>query len=215
MIGKYKKEIRQWVKLVEADVPGVNLEKTLILNVRGGEYKRNPVLLLTKKYWRNVIEYYSDKYDLKSYKVVTDDLNYAGKIFGESNVLKLDVAQCYTLLSKAHYLGLSNSSFAFFPVWLSNQSKSIIAPKYWARHNVSSGFWCRSDNLYKGWKYLDNVGQIYDYESCLEEMNNYVVDGCLDHLDESGFIFKLKTRRIFYGEYMSRLLDYICIPFRR
>ena len=78
------------------------------------------------------------------------------------------------MVKNAHYLILSNSSFAWFPAWLSTTLKYAIAPKYWARHNVSDGYWCLGYNLTTGWMYQDRNGKLQDYDSCKKEHDQFV-----------------------------------------
>jgi hypothetical protein len=58
-------------------------------------------------------------------------------------------------------------------VYTSNTIENIIAPKYWARHNVSDGYWAMPQNLYSGWMYQDRNGKLQNYEKCLREFEDY------------------------------------------
>ena len=68
---------------------------------------------------------------------------------------------------------LANSSFTYFPAFTSETVKYIIAPKYWARHNVSDGYWASEQNIYTGWKYMDRNGRVFTAEECREELERY------------------------------------------
>ena len=204
LIKKHKRNIQNWIKLKEVIIPDIDYDKILILNIRGGEYKKNPTLLLREKYWKDVVEYFQYQYGIYDYLVVTDDQDYAASIFGRDKVLNLNIEQCYSVLANAKYLGLSNSSFAFFPVWLSDNDIQVVAPKYWARHNVSDGVWCRSDNIYEEWSYMDAKGVVFNYHQCLVENGDYHLSKWNYELDESSFIFKVKTKKIFFQEALRR-----------
>ena len=78
---------------------------------------------------------------------VTDDLAAAKRILPEVKAYHFDLAGDYTAIKNAYYLILSNSTFAFFPAFTSDTVQYIIAPKYWARHNVSDGYWASEHHL--------------------------------------------------------------------
>ena len=48
-----------------------------------------------------------------------------------------------------------------------------MAPKYWARHNVSDGYWASEQNIYTGWKYMDKKGEVFSAEECRKELEEY------------------------------------------
>lgn len=204
LIKKYRKDLQHWIKLRQVPTPGIDYDNTLVLNVRGGEYKKNPILLLHNKYWRDVIKYFQHQYGIYNYVVVTDDQSYAASIFEKEKVLDLNIEQCYSILANAKYLGLSNSSFAFFPVWLSDNAMQVIAPKYWARHNVSDGVWCRLDNMYEKWSYMDTSGVVFSYDQCFVENSNYCLSNWDYSLDESSLIFKIKLKKLFFQEILRQ-----------
>ena len=51
--------------------------------------------------------------------------------------------------------------------------KYIIAPKYWARHNVSDGYWASEQNIYSFMNYMDKKGNIFTPEECRKELEEY------------------------------------------
>ena len=51
--------------------------------------------------------------------------------------------------------------------------KYILAPKYWARHNVSDGYWASEQNIYEGWHYQDRHGKVFSAGECKEELEQY------------------------------------------
>lgn len=51
--------------------------------------------------------------------------------------------------------------------------KYILAPKYWARHNVSDGYWASEQNIYEGWHYQDRKGNVFTSQECKEELEAY------------------------------------------
>ena len=68
---------------------------------------------------------------------------------------------------------MSNSTFAFFPAFTSETVKYVIAPKYWARHNVSDGYWASEQNIYSGFTYMDRKGKLFTAEECRKELEEY------------------------------------------
>lgn len=144
-----------------------------VLNIRGGEYISNKRLTLHKRYWINAINIMKRTRNIKKFYIVTDDLNYSQKLLPGFEVLNQDIHHDFVGLLKAKNLVLSNSSFAYFPVVLNVNNPFIIAPKYWARHNVSDGFWSCSANIYKDYNYLDRQGQLISSDICREELLAY------------------------------------------
>lgn len=164
-----KDEIREWLKISEISLP----ENLCIVNFRGGEYVGGNDLFLDISYWKDAIEYMKSRVEGVQFKIVTDDIKTAKKFFPEYEVTH-DMAIDYICIQYAHYLILSNSSFALLPAWLNQNAKLVVAPKYWARHNISDGYWSLSYNIVKGWLYLDTKGNISDYESCIRERDEYM-----------------------------------------
>ena len=100
----------------------------------------------------------------------------------------------YVTVKNAKYLIISNSSFACFPAFTSETAQKIIAPKYWARHNVSDGYWASEQNIYSGFEYLDRNGELFCAETCREELAAYrrnSMDFAKKHEKPEGFRQKL------------------------
>jgi hypothetical protein len=105
--------------------------------------------------------------------VVTDDVNAARRMFPHYEVNHWNIAKDYSVIKNAKYLILSNSSFSWFPTWLSDTVKFIISPKYNARHNVSNGYWSIGQNITKGWNYQDRDGNLFNYDDCVIEFDDW------------------------------------------
>lgn len=164
-----KNEIREWLKVGAIDLP----QNLCIINFRGGEYVGGNDLFLPLSYWHNAIKHMKSQIPAIQFKIVTDDIKTARKFFPEYEISH-DMANDYISIQHAEYLILSNSSFAILPAWLNQKVKKVIAPKYWARHNVSDGYWSLSYTIIRGWLYLDTSGKIYDYQSCVKERDEYM-----------------------------------------
>lgn len=128
--GSYKKEIKTWLRVKPAyDCMEYSRENLCIINIRGGEYTSNPELFLRRRYWLDAMKLMRRQRADMQFMVVTDDVSAARRILPEVEAYHFDLAGDYTAIKNAHYLILSNSTFAFFPAFTSDTVKFIIAPK--------------------------------------------------------------------------------------
>lgn len=172
--GRYKSKVREWLKVKpEYDCMDYSRENLCIINIRGGEYTSSPELFLRRRYWLDAMKIMRQKRPDMEFMVVTDDLAAAKRILPEVKAHHFDLAGDYTAIKNAHYLILSNSTFAFFPAFTSETLKYVIAPKYWARHNVSDGYWASEQNIYSDFVYLDRKGKLFTARECREELDKY------------------------------------------
>lgn len=172
--GQYKEEIKEWLRVKpQYDCKEYSKDNLCVINIRGGEYTSNPELFLRRKYWIDAIKIMRQKRSDMEFMVVTDDLAAARRILPEVEAHHFDLAKDYTIIKNASYLILSNSTFAFFPAFTSETVKYIIAPKYWARHNVSDGYWASEQNIYDGFWYMDKKGRLFSAQECREELAEY------------------------------------------
>lgn len=174
-IAHRKSEIREWLQVKEEyDCFDYADDNTCIINFRGGEYARHPEFFLTKTYWKNAVAHMLAINPLFRFIVITDDVFTAKKFFPHYGVFHFSIGKDFSIIKNAHYLILSNSSFAWFPAWLNENLKFCIAPKYWARHNISDGYWSLGYNITSGWHYLDRQGDLSDYNTSLIELQHYM-----------------------------------------
>lgn len=168
------KDIKKWLKLnPEHDFYGFYDDDLCIINFRGGEYVNYKELFLSRKYWIHGIENMLKINPGMKFKIITDDLISARRMLPEIEAFHFDIAKDYSIIKNAKYLIISNSSFACLPAFTSDTVKLVIAPKYWARHNVSDGYWATGQNIYRDWMWQDREGNLHDYESCIKEFDNY------------------------------------------
>lgn len=169
-----KNEIKEWLKVKEEyeclDYADDNI---CVINFRGGEYARHKALYLGKKYWEDAVNNMLQINANFKFVVITDDTFEARKFFPNYDVFHFSIAKDYVVIKNAHYLIISNSSFAWFPAWLSDNLKYCIAPKYWAGHNISDGYWSCGYNITRGWIYQDRDGKLSDYKTCVKEFEEY------------------------------------------
>lgn len=211
--GSYKKEIRAWLRVKpEYDNYAYSRENLCVINIRGGEYAGNPELFLRRKYWTDAMKRMRQIRPDMEFMAVTDDLGAAKRILPEVKAYHFDLAGDYTAIKNARYLILSNSTFAFFPAFTSDTVQYIIAPKYWARHNVSDGYWASEQNIYSNFHYMDRAGRIFTAEECRRELEQYKQKSAYykrigQRLTGPALTMaKIKSRRLIYGDLVVRAL---------
>ena len=167
-------EIKNWLRVKpEYDCYDFCKPDICILNIRGGEYKGTPDLILPKKYWTDAIANMLRINKNLNFVIITDDVKYARALLPQYQSFHFDIGKDYSIVKNAQYLILANSSFSFFPAWTSEKVKYVIAPKYWARHNISDGFWACAFNIYKDWMWQDKSGVLFNFDECLTEYSAY------------------------------------------
>lgn len=169
-----KKEIIQWMKLKpEHDCKDFVSDDICVINFR--DYKGNSELYLERDYWVMAIYHMLNINPNMQFLVITENPSVAKEMLPElsDNIFHFDVGKDYSIIKNARWLILSNSSFAYFPAFTNQEAKLIIAPKYWARHNVSNGYWSCGYNLYRDFMYMDRNGNLQTYNECLREFEIY------------------------------------------
>lgn len=171
---KYLPQVKEWLKVKpEYDSYEYSRENLCIINMRGGEYTGSPELLIGRRYWLNGIKQMKKIRPDMEFMIVTDDVKTAQRMLPGIEAHHFDIAKDYVTLKNAYYLLLSNSSFACLPAFTSETLQYVIAPKYWARHNVSDGYWASEQNIYTGWHYMDRKGRLFTDKECREELASY------------------------------------------
>lgn len=171
---QYLPQVKEWLKVKEEyDSYEYSRENLCIINMRGGEYTGSPELFIDKKYWLNGIKKMREIRPDMEFMIITDDEEAARKLLPGIEAHHFDIGKDYVTLKNAHYLLLSNSSFACLPAHTSDTLKYAIAPKYWARHNVSDGYWASEQNIYSLYHYMDRKGRIFSPEECRKELEEY------------------------------------------
>lgn len=176
----HKDKIKEWLKVKkEYDSYEYTRDNLCVVNIRGGEYTDELSLFLRRKYWLDAIANMRHVRQDMEFLIVTDDVEAAKRVLPEIEAHHFDLAKDYVTLKNARYLILSNSSFAFFPAFTSDTVKTVIAPKYWARHNVSDGYWASGQNIYEGFLYQDRQGRLFEAKECRKEWEAYKENGGL------------------------------------
>jgi hypothetical protein len=141
--------------------------------MRGGEYTGSPELFLDRSYWLHAIKAMKKIRPDMKFIIVTEDVEAAHKVLPEIRAFHFDMGRDYVTVKNARYLILSNSSFAVMAAMTSDTLRYAIAPKYWARHNVSDGYWASEQNIYSIFNYMDRKGRIFSPEQCRRELEEY------------------------------------------
>ena len=172
--GNYREDIKSWLKVKdEYDSYEYTRDDLCIINLRGGEYSGAPELFLRRKYYVDAMRNMRKIRPDMKFMIVTDDEESAAKLLPGIEAYHFDMGKDYVTLKNARYLILSNSSFAIFPSMTSDTVRFIIAPKYWARHNVSDGYWASEQNIYSFLNYQDRKGKLFTADECKEELKIY------------------------------------------
>lgn len=170
-----KEEIKKWLAVKkEYECYDYSSDDICIINFRGSGYVQEKDFFLKKKYWRDAIANMRKVNPKFRFIVVTEDVKNGKRFFPDFEVHHWNIAKDYVVIKNAKYLIASNSSFAQFPAWTSDVLKYAIAPKYWARHNISDGYWSLGYNAMTCFTYQDRTGRLFDYDSCVKELKEYM-----------------------------------------
>lgn len=171
---RHRDEIKRWLMVKpEYDCKEYSRDNLCILHLRCSDYMGSPELYLRKKYWLQGMKQMRRINPEMEFMIITNDVKEANKFLPGIPACNFDLAKDYSILKNARYLLLANSSFAYFPAFTSDTVKYILAPKYWARHNVSDGYWASEQNIYSGWHYMDRHGRIFSADECKKELEIY------------------------------------------
>ncbi len=171
---KHADEVKKWLKVKpEYDCMEYSKDNLCVIHLRCSDYLDSPELFLRKKYWRDGMKYMKKLNPDMEFMIITNDTKEASKILPGIPAYNFDLAKDYSIIKNAKYLLLANSSFSYFPAFTSETCEFILAPKYWARHNVSNGYWASEQNIYSGWHYMDRFGKVFTSDECKEELAEF------------------------------------------
>lgn len=143
----YEDEIKnEWFKFKEPIISKgeeilnkYDLEKSILIHFRGGDYKNINKYFLPKKYYEDAIEYFGG--DEKNVIIITDDIECAKTFFPFSEIINNEIGVDLYLLTKFKKIIIPNSSFSWWGAWLNKNNPCIIAPKYWFNYNDNNGIY--------------------------------------------------------------------------
>lgn len=209
---EYKEQIKEWLKLKpEYECYDFSKEHLCILHLRCSDYMQFPELFLNKRYWLRGMKAMKEHDPQMEFMIITNDVKEASKILPGIPAYNFDLAKDYSIIKNARNLLLSNSSFTYFPAFCSETVEYIIAPKYWARHNVSKGYWASEQNIYDGWHYMDRKGRIFTADECRAELEAFKKNSRYYrklNTPPSGvvkFFWKIESELLFRRYYFIRL----------
>lgn len=152
-----QKNLNSWIQLKKPYIEfSKQFKDKIILNIRGGEFKRHKDLLLPKSYWENAIRIIKKKFPKSEIIIVSDDFHYSKSLFPNFQIIFQDISNCYAALYGAKALIVSNSSFSYFPISTRSDRPYIIAPLNWGRYKNKKNLWISPGNYYEGWNYLED-----------------------------------------------------------
>ncbi len=206
-------KLKNWLKVKpEYESHEYTADDLCIINMRGGEYTDCPELYLDRKYWLHAIRNMKKVNPKMRFMIITEDEEAARKVLPEYECHHFDMGKDFVTIKNARYLILSNSSFAITPVLLSEELKYAIAPKYWARHNISDGFWSSEQNIYSFLHYQDRSGHLFTAEECRQELALYKETSSLYHHrnirpGKVRLLFqKIRSRMIYAAFYIRKII---------
>jgi hypothetical protein len=179
-IEEYKEDIQGWLKFKNNDFQKeYSDDDVCIVSIRGGDYVNSPTnSLLPLDYYINAMNHMLEINKNMRFYIVSDDIDVAqrysisiGDMIGSLLDDKQDVHNAphhrggnietdYKLLYNAKNVIMSNSSFAFWPVWTSKKVKNVVSPSRWLAHNLDGEFWSTADMRVKEWTYIDKNGVV-------------------------------------------------------
>ncbi|CAB4143002.1 hypothetical protein UFOVP450_53 [uncultured Caudovirales phage] len=174
---EYKQDIKRWLELKpEYDERKFTSDNICVLNIR--DYENDPTLFLGREYWIRAINHMLSINPKMEFVIITEAPEMSKRLLPElaHSVYHFDIARDYAVVKNARWLILSNSSFAYFPALTNEEARLIIAPKYWARHNVSDGYWACGYNICRDFTYMDRAGNLQTYDECLREFQIYKIE---------------------------------------
>ena len=136
-------EIREWLAVEPLEMP----DDVCVLNIRGGEFRVFPDLILPlQDYWFKAM----GLMDKQKYEIHTDDPEYCKQLFGDAFPIIQDIGINWRSVRYAKHAIIANSAFGIIPRLLNGGD--TIAPRYWARRNIKE--WSLPSNYYKSFKYI-------------------------------------------------------------
>lgn len=143
--GHNLENIRNWLAVEPLNVP----DDTCVIGFRGGEYATVPDLFLPEQYWIDAVKIMRGK-GIQKFEVHTDDVETAKRYFPTFPIVH-DIALNWRSIRYAKHLIIANSAFYIMPALLGD-AEEIIAPRYWARHNIK--IWARPACYYKDKRFM-------------------------------------------------------------
>lgn len=140
---------RKWFKLWPDDdaediLMKYPVDEYCYINLRGTDVKELGCQKLSLEYYRDAIDVMRTINPNFKYVVVTDDTPFGKEYFPDFPVMTNSVRTDFTLLNRAKYLILADSSFAWWAAWL-NEKNFVVAPHGWLNVNINKWIFSPGD----------------------------------------------------------------------
>lgn len=116
---------------------------SVAIHVRRGDYINNKLHQITdENYFKNAVNIFHEKLKNPTFYIFSDDLLWCKNFFKESNFIfmesnKSEIHDFY-LMQKCKHKIISNSTFSWWPSYLSDSNSMIICPSKWINGDQSS-----------------------------------------------------------------------------
>ncbi len=183
-IKDHKEKISKWLKIKPEKVnTKYSADDMCVMHLRAGDYIGcSANSLLRPEYYKNAMKFMKQRNPDMKFYLVSDDKRMAQIYSQELGVEmigslledepdpyrashhlggRIDID--YAILNSAKNVIISNSTFAFWPVWTNPNNPCVISPKFWFAHNLDINRWSTGDMKVREWNYLDKEGRVnYD-----------------------------------------------------
>lgn len=155
-------------------------ENTCVINFRGGEYRGIPKVLCRKEYWNDSINHMLSLNPNMKFIVISDDPECASWFMPfQIPIFHVEIGFDFYVVNQSKWLIVSNSTFGWWAAWLNSKANKILAPKYFATHNFSNGFWGVGESYTKKFSYLDREGKIFEFKQCKIDAEEFYKRNCI------------------------------------
>ena len=173
-IKDHKAKISSWLQISKKSLK--MSDDLCVIHIRGGDFNHSLAMLGASYYSSAIKHMLSMNKDMK-FVIVTDDPGTATRILPNIPIVGSSVTNLQDEFKASHHIGgpvgidyeilntcknviMSASSFGFWPVWTNGNNPNVIAPKYWAAHKQSDGYWSCGESRVDEWKFLDREGSL-------------------------------------------------------
>jgi hypothetical protein len=164
-----------------------------IIHFRGGDFAGQKDVFLNLKYYVDAMRLVREINSDVNFQVITNDVERAKVYFPKTEIVspyapkevfsgpdsRVDsrVRRDFAIMQNARYLILCNSSFSWWAAWTNQEAVKVIAPKYWARHNLDGPYWSSGGIIVPNWDYLGANGELDSGKTCQDSYLDFVESG--------------------------------------
>ena len=167
--------VKEWLK-VKPDYEHTDTygDDICIINFRGSDMIGNAGCWLPRSYYDNAIKAMVAHNPKMEFAIVTEDVKTANQVLPGYPAYHESVAWDFVAIKNAKYVICGASTFACWPLWLSETLEYCIAPKYWFDFNRSQGWWSLGCSIYSyPSHYMDRSGNLFTPDECRVEWEEY------------------------------------------